>query len=330
MSNNNSGLLNGIVRKTNHRYPAGVAGHWAISGAGLGPKVNELVGRFVTSCKYVYRAGGLSRPLFDLNPQTTEALCHRALAYVNQFMGEHPTLEGRDFVIMDGTAWDAVVPSDLFGYDVIYIAVFWRSKTPVVAIVTGPRKWLKTTTMASLVVEASLQVTIINYDPLDSHAATTQKLRNSIFGSTNFNQLKNFGTPIVRAVEDTIDQGNEYPIAAANWLDGVIWYVERPHRHHHILQSVEYQEASKGNHDREVQGFLTNHGNFVTRYRAMLMAVENKMIVDTPEMQVMLTRSSSKMFHPMETQMGGIIRERDKEEKGFLISVTPLFSEDLF
>lgn len=331
---NSSELITGLVKKTNFRFPAGYAGHWAANQSGsmgMGPKINELIYRFATNAKHVYRCEGLSRPIYEINPQVTEQLCMRALAYVNQFMGENPKKQGRDLVLMDGTAWANVTPSETFGFDVMWICVFWKMDIPTVAIVTGPRKWMKAQTQWSLTVESSFQVTILKYDPRESEYDVTQKLRNAIFSSTNFRQLKDYGTPIVQAVEATIDQQNEYPIAAANYLDGVVWYVDRPHRHHHILQSKEFQDAMVGrNHDNVIQGFLTNHGNFVTRYRAMLMAIDNKMIVDTPEMSVQLTRHEQKAFRHEEAQMGGVLRETDAGWGGFRVAVCPLFSEDLF
>lgn len=337
MSNSNSDpqLISGLVKKANFQYPASVAGHWAVNRAGvngLGPKINELVGRFANAGKHVYRLNGLSQPVFNLTPMLTEALCRRALTLVRQFMHENPNKQGRDFVLMDGTPWADIEPSTIFGYDIIYICVFWKSETPTVAIVTGPRRWVKTKTVYSVAVDSSFQLTFINFDPKDEYEVIGQKLKMSIFNSTNFYQLSNYGTPIVRAVEETIEQTNEYPIAAANYLDGVVWYVDRPYRHHHIFHSKEYQEIAKVpvEGQREVQGFLTNHGNFVTRYRAMLMAVENGMIIDTPSMEVGITLSSYKSYHPMEKYMGGILRERDDNEDGYRICVTPLFSEDLF
>lgn len=335
MSQNNSEkLLSGLVKKTNFRYPAQFSGHWGAnpSGAiGLGPKINDLLYRFVKGCKHVYRLGGLTQPVYEVSPQTTESLCMRAILVAEQFMRQNPEKKGRDFVLMDGTPWSDVVNSELYGYDILYICVFWKQDKPVIAIITGPRKWQKTEgTMCSHIVEQSMQFTIIQYDEDEEDIAQLYRLRNAIFSQTNFRLLKDFGTAIIQAVEATIDRENEYPVAAANWVDGVVWYVDRPHRHHHILQSREYQEAYAGQQRNEVQGFLTNHGNFVTRYRAMLMAVDNKMIVDTPTMSVMLTRCESKLFHQEDPKMGGIWRERDMDERGYLISVTPLFSEDLF
>lgn len=337
MSNNNSKveLIDGLVKKANFQYPAVTAGHWAVNRPGvngLGPKMHELVGRFISATRHVYRLAGLSEPVYDLTPRTTEDLCCRALLFLEQFMQENPRKKGMDFVLMDGSPWNSVNGSSIFGYDVIYVCVFWKAEEPVVAIVTGPRKWVKTTTLYSKVVDSSLNVTFLHYVPKESYESIVRKLRASIYNSTNFYQLSHFGTAIVRAVEDTISQDNEYPIAAANYLDGVIWYVDRPYRHHHIFHSKEYQEVAKVRTEgqREVQGFLTNHGNFVTRYRAMLMAVENAMIVDTPAMAVGITASSYKTYHPVEKHMGGILRERDVDEEGYRICVTPLFSEDLF
>lgn len=341
MSQNNSEkLLSGIVKKTNFRCPAVKAGHWATNqsgGMGLGPKVNELIYRFIHSSKHVYRLGGLTRPVYEVTPQTTEMLCTRAILVAEEFMRHNEIKKGRDFVLMDGTPWDQIVGSELFGYDILYICVFWKQDKPIIAVVTGPRKWLKTASaFAALDVESSMQVTIVEYDENDEDHVRLNKLRNAIFSQTNFKLLKDFGTPIVKAVEATTDPENEYPIAAANYVDDVVWYVDRPHRHHHILQSTEYQDMlSRSGYRRDhadgvVQGFLTNHGNFVTRYRAMLMAIDNSMIVDTPQMSVMLTRAKAKQFSPIEANMGGILHERDQHENGFMISVTPLFSEDLF
>uniref|UniRef100_A0AAU7PF42 Uncharacterized protein n=1 Tax=Burkholderia phage vB_BgluM-SURPRISE13 TaxID=3159457 RepID=A0AAU7PF42_9VIRU len=336
MSNNKSTvLLNGIVKKTNFRYPAGFAGHWAANANGnngLGPKINELIYRFYTSGRRVYRLPGLSSPITDMNPQTTELLCRRSIIYVKQFLLENPQKRGMSFTLLDGTPWSDIVPNELFGMDVIAISVFWNGDIPIIACILGPRKMIKTpSTWASSVIDASLNVVVFECNPDEDDFETVRKMRNAIFSSTNFQLLKNYGTAIVRAVEETIDQENEYPIAAANYLDDVVWYVERPHRHHHILQSKEFQDAIAGrSHDLIVQGFLTNHGNFVTRYRAMLMAIDNRMIVDTPEMSVGIAANGDKMFQPIEARMGGIIRQNDETGKGFRVCVVPLFSEDLF
>ena len=341
MSNNNSTvLLSGIVKKTNFRYPAQFSGHWAANANGsngLGPKVNELIYRFYTSCKRVFRVAGLSSPVQDMNPQTTEILCRRAFIFVKQFLLENPQKQGLPFTLLDGTPYDALVPNEQFGMDVLAISVFWNGDRAVIANVIGARKMLKTkSTWASVQVDASMQCVVFEWDQNVDEFETVRLMRNSIFSSTNFQLLKNYGTAIVRAVEETINQENEYPIAAANYLDGVVWYVERPHRHHHILQSQEYQDMLKNSGypadkaDGVVQGFLTNHGNFVTRYRAMLMAVENSMIVNTPEMSVGIAANGDKMFQPIEARMGGIIRPNDQTGKGFRVCVVPLFSEDLF
>jgi hypothetical protein len=133
---------------------------------------------------------------------------------------------------------------------------------------------------------------------------------------------------------------NEWPVAAATYLNNKLFVVDRPNRHHDIAQSTEYHAHLDISGDEEcVQGFVTNHGNFVNRYRAAHMAFRFRCFTDpttysvkAKPIAVLLTEDTE--TRPMHVyRHRGIVQEDDiivNHPVSFYVCDFALFSEDLF
>lgn len=156
-----------------------------------------------------------------------------------------------------------------------------------------------------------------------------------------FSQTPHNPISLISAMNACIDiqfkRKYEYPIAAATFLGDKVFYGDRPLRHHHVVQSREYHEH-KAHHDEErsVQGFLTNHGNFVHRARAADMALMNRCMLDpiSYNTDVQVERfpvDIDTLERPQFVQrFTGILQRRDLGPQGVSQAKLQLFSEDIF
>lgn len=62
-------------------------------------------------------------------------------------------------------------------------------------------------------------------------------------------------------------------------LNGIIHSLPKPNRHHHIIRQI-YEETGKPVRGKDIQGFLDNEGNFLSRIEAMKVAVEANQILE--------------------------------------------------
>lgn len=65
-------------------------------------------------------------------------------------------------------------------------------------------------------------------------------------------------------------------IAAAIKIADVVCFIPRPARHHHVLHSLakSFNGRTDGGYTEEVQGFVTDSGDFLDREEAMKHALE--------------------------------------------------------
>lgn len=142
-------------------------------------------------------------------------------------------------------------------------------------------------------------------------------------------------------VEIACRQENEYPVAAATWIADKVFFVPRPYRHHDVVQSQEYHEYKAKNLDAmSIQGFITNHRNFVSRKRAMEMAVRCKSFLDP--MSLVVSNQMEMAYSEIEKQnppdklaelalrFMGIHQEADTGRDGYVMRDVALFSEDMW
>jgi hypothetical protein len=295
----------------------------------LNPYIDHSLVEFNENCAVTFRIAGLSAPIELPSLDAPEGLCKKALATVLYVLRKHPELHCLPFTIFDGTTWEKAVATRTFGLDIQFINVFWRNEKPVLGVRLAERKVVKNSKHYHLNNTIAFSI-IFEYDPDLSEDQNLLNMRKAVEHPNSGAAFSEYGECIAAALADTCRPELEYPVAAASYLDDVIWYVDRPGRHHHVVHSKEYMDVKQGRHNDEVQGFLTNHGNFVTRYRGMLMAVTNGMIIDTPAIEVGLKGCEEKMYRDIERHMGGILREEDRMAAGYRVADVALFSEDLW
>ena len=318
----------GLVKTTPFLFPANKRS------AEFNPSIIRALEEFHFNTPRVFRAEGLSNPIANVTTVSTEDMCRRALATVLKLLEERPAIQAHQaaLTIVDGTGFPDSVATD-WGADICYVNVFWNgSKNPVIAVVMGRRKRVRTYTHYHLEDKTHRHAVVFEYDMRSNGYGSIAKMRKEIINSTNFHQLQEYGTVIRKALAETTHENQEYPVAAAVYHNDVVWYMDRPNRHPHIVHSKEFHDAKGESHGADVvQGFLTNHGNFVTRYRAMYMAMKWRTVASDLPMQAVVTGSAMKEYKPIEKGMGGILQPEDLEiGNGYRIIMTPLFSEDLW
>ena len=88
---------------------------------------------------------------------------------------------------------------------------------------------------------------------------------------------------------DPVRAPGETIVAAAVYYDGLIYSIEAPARHFHILHAmVEKDVDDEATHPR-YQGFVTNTGRFVDRYEAAKIARAANQLIRQPTPKDMLT-----------------------------------------
>ena len=79
---------------------------------------------------------------------------------------------------------------------------------------------------------------------------------------------------------DNRDGAEEIACAAMMLASSVVYIVERPGRHHHIINTVgELELANAEQIGEATQGFLTNKGRFMCRRSALVLATERKQLI---------------------------------------------------
>lgn len=336
MSNNREldGHTFGIVKTMPFQFPAKKRPEF------LQPVVQKSLDEFNRNSMHLVRVPRLSSPVEYTAPHVTEMLCRKAFEIAQNVIIHRPQMVNIPFTIIDGTPWGDSVPSKKPGLDIVYINVFWQDCSPVIAVCIGSRRIVKNSKVFRTEEEKNRYSIIFEWVMHETEEESSARMLKAITNSTNYHLLKSFGTCIAKAISKTCDIGTEYPVAAAVYLDDVIWYADRPYRHPHIVHAVEYLKAKnigkpRDPNDptaREVQGFITNHGNFVTRYRAMYQALKYRMILDAEELTLKIGPSSVKQRfeNEIETKMGGILKPEDSLKDGYQIAMTGLFTEDVW
>jgi hypothetical protein len=301
------------------------------------PMVNPVVGyslqEFFENTARVVRVPNLSSPLEYFGSDKKEVLCLKAYRHVTAVLLRCPDLMNVPFTIIDGTAWDKAVGSTKYSPDISHINVFWQNDKPIVSVALGMRMIMKTYTLYHLEKENRVYV-MFEHDARLTDAEIYNHVRKAIEDSTRNSFLfSEYGGAIAKGLTTVFGVLLEYPVAAATYLNDEIWYADRLVRHHHIVQSEEYLEAKERHipeEKQQLQGFLTNHGNFITRYRASYLAASNSMILDSAGLNMPLVDSRDRPHREIMQYMGGIIQMGDLGRKDYRIGAYPLFSEDLW
>lgn len=82
---------------------------------------------------------------------------------------------------------------------------------------------------------------------------------------------------------------NETIAAAAVYYDGLIYSIDAPARHHHILRAMVKHDVDDAAMSPRYQGFVTNTGRFVDRYEAAKIARAANQLIRQPTPKDMLT-----------------------------------------
>lgn len=62
---------------------------------------------------------------------------------------------------------------------------------------------------------------------------------------------------------------------------GRVWALPKPNRHHHVIQWIARETGDTSIDARgEDQGFVDADGNYLTRQRALAVALRNKQVLD--------------------------------------------------
>lgn len=309
----------------------------------LGQTIRESLTEFNQNTAYIVRVENMSQPVVGPHYGTKEELCLKAVRIAAKTISSRYELLGVPFTIVDGTPWDKVTASQ-WGLDIVFINVFWDLGQPVIAVMLGKRKRIKCSKVYHMEDNASQFPLIFPIATWWTEEMLTESVKANV---EKFNQnQKGRGAiypeemfyfqhldVIWSSLKHTVVERVEYPIAAATYLNGVVWYVDRPYRHFHIVHSMEYLEAKEKIEPEKqlmIQGFLTNHGNFVTRRRAMHMAATKGIVINSGGIVLIMTRSDLKKRHDVEAQMGGLLFMSDLTNDGYPVAETPLYSEDLW
>ena len=236
--------------------------------------------------------------------------------------------KGVDCTIVDGTSWYDAKATDKPKFGIRYANVHWEDDHILLVVMLGYQQTHKTSKLFYMPDGAATPV-IVRF----KLSETTVEVSNRV---TDYLNRRNYdpvsyqdSSLVMYALAGCFNPMVEYPVAAATLLDGTVWFADRPYRHHHVIHSPEYLSAKKlipqryKPEEREVQGFLTNHGNFVHRKRAMYMAARCGMVLNSDGCVIAQARMKN-------TLHGGVIQEYDIHYDGMMIVTIDLFSEDLW
>lgn len=267
-------------------------------------------------------------------PMMTQKLAHLwlvryAFEIIRKVLITRRNLRGEAFTVIDGTSWaDSVGTRGMVGC-ILFVNVFWDEGRPIIAVVLGRQKTIKTEKVYRIQ-EKERTAVIFEYDPMLHDEDMDKRIVEAVESNSSAVHFGQFGKAIAKGLTTTARPDNEYPVAAATLYDDVIWYVDRPHRHFHIVHSEEFLQATQKHAPPGVQGFLTNHGNFVSRYRGMYQAYKNNMLIDSEGVALQMSASEVIKKYDIENKLGGIIQADDNTGFGYRVSMTAVFSEDLW
>lgn len=292
----------------------------------------EKLEYYVRNCPYVFRIEGLSSPV-GLQSNSVVArmmiyqeLVRKAIIFANQFLKEKPELEGKHLTLIQGTTYDASQDSKEYCWDILSVSIIWRYSGPNYLIRIGKQCFRHTVATWANLEPGSDFVVAIKYSEFYDDETLKREITEALANSgLNINQEMAHGQVLDKAIEDITRLNVEYPVAAASLINDEIWWVDRPYRHHHIYNSVEYIKPKS-----HVDGFLTNHGNFVTRYRAMWMAAISNQVIESATTLLKTQAAQDKAYDPVYEHASGLRQEIDGPGLLYRIGATPLFSEDLF
>lgn len=284
---------------------------------------------FCNNTVRVFRIPALSKPTDMGYGPGEHKLSMYGFSFADEFISRHPEVIGTDFTLIDGTTWyDG--ENTKTAMSIHAVNVMWENGIALVTVILGYQRMVKTSKLFHMRTGHPWPI-YFRYRPGEGVATVGARVADYI-GRRTFDPINYQDSRLVMlALSGCRNPMVEYPVAAATKLGDTVWYVDRPYRHHHVIHSPEYLEAkaavvkesgmSWGRH--ETQGFLTNHGNFVERKRAMRMALDQCAIIDSDNLYI----KSGFTKEPLYT---GILQLEDMTPEGVRIGMTDLFSEDLW
>lgn len=284
---------------------------------------------------YIYRGEGLSGPInveggfFD---RLTDQ-CVRITNYIRALINVHRALVGRHFTVIDGTMYDKIPETERLGRDVIFTNVHWRGSIMYLVFMIGERRWHKEPTLWFEENRTARHCVAMRIDSIRRDPELRFMVHRALLNhQSNEMQMSYYGLMVQGAIDRLMQPRAEceFPIAAAVYCKGRVAWADRPYRHHHVVQSAEFHDLKALTKDTAIQGFLTNHGNFVTRRRALYQVHQRGVVLMAGELGVTLERMADSSKDPREGDMGGILDLEDYHPRGYVVTQCGLFSEDLW
>lgn len=289
---------------------------------------------YAKNCPQVHRVEGLFLPVkAETNLTVEEKHLIHAWSFVKGVLSHNPHVK-HSFTIIDGTDWETSKQSEEFELAIEFINVFYSNGSWTIVVCLDEMKRMKKATHYFLNNQFHKKKIFLlefhdNYPP----RLVIDKIAQSIkFTSNQGAPYLFYSNRIFPSVNAVSDPNIEYPVSAAFMMDDVIWYVPRPGRHHHILHSYEYGVFKETAKDKTLHhGFLTNHGNYVSRKRAMFMAARNSQIKGMGTFKMEYVSLSETPHTDADHRFGGIINpQHDCPIKMYSVCEVGLFSEDVW
>lgn len=259
----------GLVERSEFDWPKTAGAHNA-------PRDEfEKVLHFEKNARFLGRYSALTWKAED----DLAALFRAWMVLETKFNAERMT-DNTEVTLVDGTVWEDVVEHTTPVSVIAAINVFRRGDTYHVIVSVEERKVFKGQMHYQVGNEDTRRIYYFNYDEkLDMNSVAVMLADVVETGSrpTFFNPWRFLDEAVARCR----DPRQEYIVGAAQMVGNAVWSVPRPARHHHVICSKEYQEyleyvkltTDELQSKTQVPGFITNHGNFVPRRRAMFLAV---------------------------------------------------------
>lgn len=248
----------------------------------------------------------------------------------------HYAVAGRNYTFTDCTDFQQLDTKKPY-YGIEYVNLIWIGTKAYAYMSICLMQWYTHPSVYSKRVDQSRQQCLIPLDDLSEEV---------VLGYIALSQPHNgSGLPIdyntlhaaaYNAVYEIAVSPDEYPVAAAIYIDGTVFEMQRPYRHPHILQTKEYQafiansRAEGPDKPVVIQGFVTNFGHFVGRRRALFMAFDKDMVLTDMVMRITRTDAAQFFRHDVEATMHGRLTAADTTFKTYAVAETGLFSEDLW
>lgn len=291
--------------------------------------VMELMDQYHDVAKGIHRITGMGQLKANYSEMISQlrVILVKLRMYIN-----NPNVTTKTGTIVDGTFYDNIEPNKkCLGIE--YINHLWVDDKAYACIVIGHLEWHIT---PSLYWKRTSDVRSMVVVPLEdlSFESIAACFTKDMISTDNYavNAFK-LHSRLFEMVQGIASKNEEYPVAAAIYNNGTVFEMQRPYRHHHVIQTKEYSDHNKAQAEGKVviQGFVTNFGHFIGRRRALFLAAKKQMILTDMKMSMISTDAEQFFRYPeIESKMSGKFNGADALEKTYAVADTGLFSEDLW